>query len=77
MVHVNEDKCIGCNACIRDCPIPNANKTDGKIVSVNNVECIQCGECMEHCSRRAIYRPAAGLRKSKRRSKNDENILEK
>lgn len=43
MVHVNEDKCIGCNACIRVCPIPNANKTDGKTVTVNNSECIQCG----------------------------------
>ena len=55
MVHVNEDKCIGCNACIRDCPIPNANKTDGKIVSVNNVECIQCGECIKSCQHGARY----------------------
>ena len=55
MVHVNEDKCIGCNACIRVCPIPNANKTDGKTVTVNNSECIQCGECIKSCQHGARY----------------------
>ena len=55
MVHVNENKCIGCNACIRACPIPNANLYDGKIVKINNTECIQCGECIKSCPHEARY----------------------
>lgn len=49
MVKVIADKCIGCNACIRTCPVPNANKYDGHVVHINNDECIQCGECVKHC----------------------------
>lgn len=49
MVHVIEDKCIGCNACIRTCPIPNANRYDGNVVHINQEECIQCGECVRNC----------------------------
>ncbi|MBP3922793.1 MAG: 4Fe-4S binding protein [Ruminiclostridium sp.] len=55
MIHVNESKCIGCNACIRACPIPFANKYDGKIVVVNNDQCIQCGECIKNCQHGARY----------------------
>ncbi len=55
MVHVREDKCIGCNACIRSCPIPNANLYDGEIVKINNTECIQCGECIKACPHGARY----------------------
>lgn len=55
MIHVIEEKCIGCNACIRACPIPNANKYDGNIVHVNPVECIQCGECIKSCQHKARY----------------------
>lgn len=55
MVHVREDKCIGCNACIRCCPIPNANTYDGHVVKINNKECIRCGECVKHCPHGARY----------------------
>lgn len=55
MIHVIEDKCIGCNACIRTCPVPNANHYDGKVVRVNPDECIQCGECIKNCKHGARY----------------------
>ena len=55
MIHVIEDKCIGCNACIRTCPVPNANRYDGKVVRVNPEECIQCGECVKNCGHGARY----------------------
>lgn len=55
MVHVIEDKCIGCNACIRSCPIPNANIYNGNTVHINNDECIQCGECIKACAHGARY----------------------
>ncbi len=55
MVHVIEDKCIGCNACIRVCPVPNANRYDGHVVHINNEECIQCGECVKSCQHGARY----------------------
>ena len=55
MIKVNESKCIGCNACIRTCPVPNANHYDGGVVHVNTDECIQCGECVKGCNHGARY----------------------
>lgn len=55
MIQVNESKCIGCNACIRTCPVPNANHYDGGVVHVNTDECIQCGECVKCCQHGARY----------------------
>jgi len=53
MIKVISDKCVGCNACIRTCPVPTANRSDGKIVYVNDKECIKCGECIKHCPHNA------------------------
>lgn len=55
MVCVNEAKCIGCNACIRACPIPTANINIGKAVQIKNDNCIQCGECVRSCPHNARY----------------------
>lgn len=46
---VDPQKCIGCAACIRACPIPSANRSDGTVVHVNHEECICCGECIKSC----------------------------
>ncbi len=48
-VTVDQNKCIGCNACIRACPVPSANKMEnGKVQCVYD-ECIRCGECIKAC----------------------------
>ncbi len=50
MVKVIQENCTGCNACIRACPVPNANRYDGNVVHINNEQCIQCGECIKSCT---------------------------
>jgi len=52
---INEDlsKCVGCNRCLRVCPIDGANHVyteDGQIkVSIQGDKCIACGFCFETC----------------------------
>jgi len=58
LIGVNEERCIGCNACIRVCPSPEANSVkvleDGKVVtSINSEKCIACGECVKVCKAKA------------------------
>ena len=58
LIEVIQERCIGCNACIRACPSPEANivKTleDGKTVTeINSDKCIACGECIKVCKAKA------------------------
>lgn len=54
-VSIDKSKCIGCNACIRVCPVLEANEAvlseDGthSIVHINQDKCISCGECVKSC----------------------------
>ena len=53
LIYTKEENCVGCNQCIRHCPIFDANiayMKDGKIkVRINSDSCIHCGKCIEVC----------------------------
>ena len=48
MVFTNE-KCVGCNKCIRSCPILTANIASNGKIDVDEQMCIQCGACFDNC----------------------------
>ncbi len=49
---VDYDKCVGCNACVNNCPQKNIAVENGKFVFGNN--CIGCVRCSFCCPKSAI-----------------------
>ena len=53
LIYLDESKCVGCNKCIKECPILGANiayNVDGtNKVKLNSEKCIHCGECIKVC----------------------------
>lgn len=56
---LDEERCVGCNKCLSNCPIPGANIAyliDGNSkIKVNPERCINCGECIKACDHNARY----------------------
>ena len=52
MIFTNE-KCVGCNKCIRSCPAFLANVAEGTKINVDEKMCIQCGACFDSCMHEA------------------------
>lgn len=57
-IKVNKEKCVGCGACVKACPIPDASivqkAIDGDVfVDVKSDRCIGCGKCIDVCKRGA------------------------
>jgi formate hydrogenlyase subunit 6/NADH:ubiquinone oxidoreductase subunit I len=51
LINLEEEKCVGCNKCIRNCPVFGANVAyilEGKNkVKIDIEKCIHCGECIQ------------------------------
>ena len=52
-VKVDAERCNGCGACVRNCPMD--------VRHVGDRECIHCAHCMEHCGKKAISLKAGGV----------------
>lgn len=59
IITVDESRCIGCNACVRVCPV-HANvtrlkegTTDEFVTTIDPQACINCGECVKTCAHSA------------------------
>lgn len=60
IIGVQKEKCIGCNACLRVCPVGDANiaqidENDNLSILIDNDKCIKCGACINACSHNARY----------------------
>jgi len=49
-LHVDNDSCISCGKCEKECPMQVKVLTD-----INNGECIRCGKCILGCPVKAIH----------------------
>jgi len=53
MMIVNEEKCIGCGLCVKDC-FPKDIELIDKKAKINNVTCFKCGHCIAVCPTDAV-----------------------
>ncbi len=54
MIHIDEDKCNGCGACVPNCHEGALQIIDGKARLVSDLMCDGLGACIGHCPQDAI-----------------------
>jgi len=53
MAYFINDGCIGCGACVTECPAATISEKDGKFV-IDASACIDCRNCVDACPADAI-----------------------
>lgn len=53
IIQIENEQCIGCQMCVKDCPAKNIVIQNHKAAIVNE-ECIMCGHCVAICPKSAV-----------------------
>jgi len=53
VIHIDEEKCINCYACITGCPVKYCMDGSGDKLTINPDLCIGCGNCILVCTHKA------------------------
>ncbi len=48
-LEIDEEKCVGCGACSKNCPTGAITSTENKKYLIKQAECIKCGACFDAC----------------------------
>jgi len=54
LTYTINEKCIGCGACVRRCPVDAISGERRKLHVLNHDKCIKCGNCVDACKFDAI-----------------------
>jgi NADH-quinone oxidoreductase subunit F len=76
--HIDRDRCSGCGACARVCPVEAISGEKKKPHVISQKICIRCGACLGACPSRfaAVYRRSGELTRYEQR-KNSKDRLNK
>ncbi|MDD4309919.1 MAG: 4Fe-4S binding protein, partial [Candidatus Cloacimonetes bacterium] len=53
---IDPEKCIGCTACARKCPVSCISGTVKKPHTIDQSKCIKCGACQKACKFDAVIK---------------------
>ena len=53
-ITVDENSCVGCGLCVKDCPMKVFELRDGRSVPVRPEDCMGCLSCHEICPAQAL-----------------------
>ena len=53
---INPEKCIGCTACARACPVNCISGAPKQVHVIDQEKCIKCGNCLQKCRFGAVIR---------------------
>lgn len=53
-ITINQDKCVGCTACARKCPVGAISGEPKKPHVIDQEKCIKCGVCADVCKFKAV-----------------------
>jgi len=59
-MHVEEDKCIKCGLCAKNCKAACIDIQKDKPAAIDPTRCVVCGDCMEVCNKQAIHLAPVG-----------------